>query len=74
MDDPHGDCDATDEDSESIHTGGEEDRMASLEGIGIDHRRDGVRCIMESIDKLECTHEKETESKRDIDDFHREDE
>ncbi len=71
MDDPHSDRDTPDEYAESIHTCGENDRVLSLESIRIDDWRDSIGRIMESVDKLECTDEKETETEGDIEEFHK---
>ena len=67
----HSDRDPTDEDPQSIHAGGEENWVSRFHRISIDNGRDSIRGIMESIDELECTDEKETEPERDINNFHK---
>ena len=74
MDDSHGDRDTTDEDTQSIHTRGQENRVTSLQSIRIDNGCNSIRCVMKSVDEFECTDEEETEPEGDIDDFHRKDE
>lgn len=71
MDDAHSDSDTSDEYTERIHTSGEYDGVTSLESIGIDDWCDSIRCVVESVDKLECTDEEETEPEGDIEEIHK---
>jgi hypothetical protein len=71
VDDPHSNRDPTDEDTEGIHAGSEDHWLLRLESIGIDDGCYGIRGIMESVDKLECAYEEETETERDIDNIHK---